>query len=239
MSQQKSKILGMLTRVIIASSTHLDLHHERMSRDFLESSATALRELYRPLLIDHDFDRQIGVILNAKVAELPDGEYGLFLVVGKFQQSAEVSSYKTGEANVVHEEYDRAFEGLEEYLWSEWTVGPEVTPLDHELDVAELLALHLDSTKIDESGEVYKVKRHIASVGGLEIHVFKDHLPAHFHVISKQRKMNARFSLETLEYLSTKNGVVKADDLKKIIDFFQRHPDQLAILRAEHLRLNA
>jgi hypothetical protein len=229
----------MLISVKMASSTHLDLHYERMSRHFLENSAIALRESYCPLLIDHDFDRQIGVILNAKVAELPDGEYGLFLVIGEFQEPADISGYETGQVNVAHRDYDGAFEGLEEYLSSEWTAGPAVTSLDHELDVAELLAIHLDSTKIDESGEVYKVKRHVASIGGLEIHVFKDHLPAHFHVISKQRKMNARFSLETLEHLSTKNGVVKADDLKKIIDFFQRHPDQLAKLRAEHLRLNA
>ena len=230
----------MLTDVILASTTHLDLHYERTSRDFLEDNAAELKKAYRPYLIDHDFDRQIGVILNAKVAVLPDGEHGLFLVVGIFEEASEKANYVIGADNVAHELYVDQLDGIEDSVILR--EGREVTPLERDLSLTELLAIHLDSTKVMDSGDVYKVKRYIASVGDLEVHVYaKDHPgeePGHFHVKSMQRKIDARFNLETLECVSVKRGRLTADDSRKIANFFTTHPDQLVKLKAEHRRLN-
>jgi hypothetical protein len=230
----------MLTDVVLASTTHLDLHYERMSRDFLESSAASMKKVHRPYLIDHDFDRQIGVVLNARVAELPDGEHGLFLVVGLFDELGEKACYETGDDNLVHGLYDDLLDGIEEGVVLQ--EGREVTSLERELSLPELLAIHLDSTKVMKSGEVYKVKRYIVSVGDLSIHVYaKDHpgeKPGHFHVKSKQRKIDARFNLDTLECMNVKGGRLKADDPSKIVNFFTTHPEHLATLRDEHRRLN-
>ena len=230
----------MLTRVILASTTHLDLHNERMARGALESSARQIRERYVPFLIEHDFDRQIGVLLNAKVAKLPDGEYGLFAVVGEFENLSEKTAYKNGARNTVHEWYAEELEGIEGNFSLRSDENSCVSPAQRNQSVAELLAIHLDSTAITDSGEVYKIKRYIASVGDLVIHVYpKDHKPEHFHVVSKQRRINARFDLQTLKHLSNKRGTIKNDDVKKIGNFFETHPDQLRTLRDEFRRLNA
>lgn len=233
----------MLTRVILASSTHLDLHQERMARSALENGARQIRKNYVPLLIEHDFDRQIGVLLNAKVAKLPDGEYGLFAVAGEFENASEKITYKNGERNTVHGRYEQELEGIEERVSLPSAGSLEATPSPRNLNIAEQLAIHLDSTKVLDTGEVYKINRHIASAGDLEIHVFpKDHPnenPGHFHIISKQRKINARFNIETLKHLSNKKGSLTNNDLKKITNFFETHPAALKLLREEHHRLNA
>lgn len=51
-----------------------------MARSALETGARQIRKKYVPLLIEHDFNRQIGVLLNAKVAKLPDGEFALLRI---------------------------------------------------------------------------------------------------------------------------------------------------------------
>ena len=214
-----------------------------MARSALESGARQIRKKYVPFLIEHDFDRQIGVLLNAKVAKLPDGEYGLFAVAGEFENEVERIAYKNGERNTVHKKYAEELEGIEERVSLTSAESPEATPAPRNLNVAEQLAIHLDSTKVLDTGEVYKVKRYIASTGDLEIHVYpKDHPnenPGHFHIISKQRKIDARFNIDTLALLSHKNGSFTNSDLKKITNFFETHPDALKSLREEHHRLNA
>jgi hypothetical protein len=233
----------MLTRVLLASSTHLDLHDERMARSALESGAKQIRKKYVPLLIEHDFDRQIGILLNAKVAKLPDGEYGLFAVAGEFENASEKIAYKNGERNTVHERYEEELEGIVERVSLASVESLEATSSPRNLNIAELLAIHLDSTKVLDTGEVYKIKRYIASAGDLEIHVYpKDHPnenPGHFHIISKQRNIDTRFNIETLKHQSNKKGSLTNNDLKKIINFFETHPAALKLLREEHHRINA
>ena len=233
----------MLTRVILASSTHLDLHNERMARSVLENSARHIRKKYVPFLIEHDFDRQIGVLLDARVARLPDGEYGLFAVAGEFESFSERIAYKNGEKNTVHKQYAAELEGIEERVSLAPAESSEATPMPRNLNIAELLEIHLDSTKVLDTGEVYKIKRYIASTGDLEIHVYpKDHPnenPGHFHIVSKQRGIDARFNIETLQHLSNKKGSIKKDDLRKIKNFFETHASELKLLRDEHHRLNA
>jgi len=221
----------------------LDLHQERMARSALENGARQIRNKYVPFLIEHDFDRQIGVLLNAKVAKLPDGEFGLFAVAGEFENANERNKYKNGEKNTVHERYAEALEGIENRVSLSPAESMGVTPTIRNLNVAEQLANHLDSTKVLNTGEVYKIKRYIASVGDLGIHVYgKDHPnenPGHFHIVSKQRNIDARFNIETFEHLSDKKGSLTRSDLKKIANFFETHPAALKSLQEEHHRLNA
>src|ERR1019366_6407020 len=106
----------MLTRVILAGTTHLDLHYQRMSRGALDDGVRQIQESYIPFLIDHDFNCQIGILLDAKVAKLQDGEHGLFAVAGIFEDPSEEVAYKNGEKNTVHERYEAELEGVETSL---------------------------------------------------------------------------------------------------------------------------
>jgi hypothetical protein len=214
-----------------------------MARSALENSARQIRKKYVPLLIEHDFDRQVGVLLNAKVAKLPDGEYGLFAVAGEFENEGEKIAYKSGERNTVHKKYSEELKGIEATVSLTSAESLEATPAPRNLNIAEQLAIHLDSIKVLDTGEVYKIKRYIASAGDLEIHVYpKDHPnenPGHFHITSKQRKIDARFNIDTLKFLSNKKGSLTNNDLKKITNFFESHPAALKSLRKEYHRLNA
>ncbi|GAG28127.1 unnamed protein product, partial [marine sediment metagenome] len=58
----------------------------------------------------------------------------------------------------------------------------------------------------------------------------------HFHVISKQRKINARFNIETLDYINMKEGIISPKDIKKIQNFFKTHPGPLKLLKDEYSR---
>ena len=107
------------------------------------------------------------------------------------------------------------------------------------LNVADLLETHLNSTQVLPNGTVYKIKRFIAKTGDLKIEVYpNDHYPPHFHIISKQRGINARFDIETLKYINTKQGKITPKDTKKIQNFFKTDPKILDFLRSEHLRLS-
>jgi len=94
------------------------------------------------------------------------------------------------------------------------------------LDIDELL-------KLNEQNH-----RFIASTGDLRIVVYpKDHSPQHFHVISKQRKIDARFDIATLNLINAKQGSIQEKDIKKIQNFFKTFPDCLKKLRNEHARM--
>lgn len=224
----------MKKQVIIASTTHTDSHHEKFSKEALDSMAEQVNSKYKPYLIDHDPNRQIGVVLCGKVRILDDNEYGLFAVIGIFENAEEAKKY---ELNCINTEWQRYIYILEN---ASTVVESQLQYLESykKDDIATLLETHLDSTAIWTDGRVYKIKRLIASTGDLEFHVFpKDHYPPHFHVISKQRGINVRFHIHTLEVISSKAGKVTRDDVKKIKNFFETHPVQLKKLRDEHERM--
>lgn len=104
--------------------------------------------------------------------------------------------------------------------------------------IAELLDSHLDSTRVWPNGRVIQIRRLIATVKDLKIEIHpKDHRPPHFHVTSKQRNINARFSTLTLALLDSDQNYITHDDVKKIQNFFEDHPDSLVLLQNEHRRL--
>ena len=61
-------------------------------------------------------------------------------------------------------------------------------------------------------------KERIAKIEHLEVLIYSnDHLPPHFHVKSNDLKINAKFAIETGEYLS---GEISSKDAKKIKAFY-------------------
>jgi hypothetical protein len=228
----------------IASTTHVDLHSDRLSKSALEDMARQIGARYVPYLIEHDWNKHVGVILYGKVFQLKDREYALGVVVGLFENEGEVAQFINGQPNVIGEGY-RKYLRVDELIQSadqrnqvqsgilELSESTNVSP-----SIANLLEAHLDSTKVLPDGTVYKVKFLVVPINDLRIELYpKDHFPTHFHVISKQRGINSRFDIDTLEPMSTKAGRVRNSDIKKIQNFFKTHPLVLQTLKRECDRL--
>lgn len=225
----------------IASTTHLDRHDERMAKSALDSFTKGICKKFIPVLIEHDPNRQIGVLLYGKVVKLDDGEYALYVVLGEFENELEKQKYLNGSPNKVWGKYVSYLAGIKDSTnpSSVNSNTPKIMDNYKDPNIVGLLETHLDSTQIWTDGRIYKIKRFIASAGDLQIHVHpKDHFPAHFHVLSKQRGIDARFDLETLDLINTKVGKVREEDIKKIKNFFEIHTDALEKLRSEHQRLS-
>lgn len=231
----------MKINTVIASTTHIDRHNERMAKSALDNFASRICKKFVPLLIEHDSNRQIGIILYGKVVQLEDGEYALYVVLGEFENEAEKQKYINGSPNKVWGKYAPYLADIKDStkVISANLNTSKIKNKHEESSLAELLETHLDSTQIWTDGRVYKIKRFIASTGDLQIHVYpKDHLPAHFHVLSKQRGIDARFDLKSLDLISTKIGKIREDDIKKIKNFFEIRPDALEKLKSEHQRMS-
>lgn len=223
----------------IASTTHIDRHNERMARSALDSMAEQIKERFIPQLVEHDPNQHIGVILYGEVFQLKDGEYALGVVSGIFKNNEEKETFKTGQPNNVWQDYKKYLDIDELFKLNEQNhQTKQINFFSQDSNIADLLETHLDSTQVLPDGTVYKIKRFIASTGDLRIEVYpKDHSPQHFHVISKQRKIDARFDIATLNLINTKQGSIQEKDIKKIQNFFNIFPDCLEKLRNEHARL--
>lgn len=222
----------------IASTTHIDRHNERMAKSALDGMADQIKGKYIPQLVEHDWNRHVGVLLYGEVFQLKDGEYALGVVAGLFENEDEKNKFKSGQPNKVWQNY-KHYLNTEELIGLSNRKEPDLVSQNRiPVNVADLLETHLDSTQVLPDGRVYKIKRFIAATGDLRIEVYpKDHEPSHFHVISKQRGINARFDIHTLELVNMKEGKIKKDDIKKIQDFFRISPTLLNRLRNEHSRM--
>jgi len=229
----------------IASTTHVDRHLECLTKGALVGMEQQIRRKYIPSLMEHDRNKQMGVILYGKVFQLRDGEYALGVVTGLFENENERNKFKLGQPNEVWKNYENYLpinkliklidennkEENQRQNVSSSNKGPK-------LSVADLLEMHLDSTQVLPDGTIYKIKRLIAVIGGLKIEVYpKDHQPTHFHVVSKQRNINAKFDIETLALISAKENNISERNARKIQNFFKSHPTALERLRREHSRL--
>ncbi len=107
-------------------------------------------------------------------------------------------------------------------------------------DLSRDLTESLESLRIWKDGRVYIIKGIIDSINDLKICIYpNDHLPPHFHVVSKQKDLNARFNVYTLDFIDMKHGKISKDDIKKIkYHFLERRPQSLEKLRSEYERLN-
>jgi len=224
----------------IVSTTHVDRNNDQMTKNALESMAMQINRKHLPLLIEHDPKKIIGSVLYGEVFQLNDGEYALGTVSGIFDNKKEILSFKIGQPNI---EWERCKKHLNanELKKSRENNQVKIQNMNNwrsNITTAELLEKHLDSTQIGANGTVYNIKRRVGTSGDLVIHVYpKDHRPHHFHVISKQRGINARFTLNPIELLNTKNGEIKKNDIIKIKDFF-KNPIHKKKLMDEYFRLN-
>ena len=62
-------------------------------------------------------------------------------------------------------------------------------------------------------------KERVATIDDLQVIIFpNDHNPPHFHVLSKNKEINAKFTIERCELIS---GEISSKNLKKIKAFYQ------------------
>lgn len=225
----------------IASTTHLDYHGQRMSKKALDEFSMQIKARYMPLLDNHDFDRHIGVHLSARVVGLEDGEYALLIVSGIFVRESDAAAFQHGAVNTVWRDYESVLDNfaarvraLPHSTFDE--LSPEDVAYPHTL--AGQLELHLDSTSVAPDGTVYLTKQRVATVRDLEINIYpKDHQPPHFHVRSRQRNMDARFHIESLEFINEKHGTIRPKEIRQIQDFFEKNPAMYVQLQHEYQRL--
>lgn len=102
------------------------------------------------------------------------------------------------------------------------------------------LEKYLNSTEFLPDWRIYHVKRAIARIFDLSLEVYpKDHRPAHFHVVSISRGLNARFSIETLEYLSDKWSTdISNKDIRRVQEFLREYPNIHEALKSELVRMS-
>ena len=201
--------------------------------------STRIRSVYIPLLVDHDFRQLIGVVLNSRVIDLGDGEYALLALSGVFDDDREASQFPRETANSVWHDFEADMDELEVAVRREYQ--PEKLEPREEagtLGLAERLGIFLDTTEIAPDGSVYLVKRQVVSLGDLTVEVYADHEPPHFHVVSKQRDMNARFRLDTLEQYEMKSGQIRSGDVKRVQEYFINNSDEYERLKRMHRQMN-
>lgn len=220
----------------IASTTHIDVYLERMTKEALNGMAQQINSKYIRQTVEHQPGLQIGIVLCGKIKQLSDGEFGLFAVFGIFDNESEYRKYPLGTPNIVWEKYVSLLNDVSTEIKE--LHQEDASTKDEIPSIATLLERHLDSTAIWEDGSVYKVKHLIARSKDLEFHVYpKDHYPPHFHVTSKQRGIEARFHIDTLELVSIKNGNVRNSDAKKVRNFFETYPDKWKALKEAYARM--
>jgi hypothetical protein len=156
-------------------------------------------------------------------------------VFGIFEDESEYLKYPVREKNIVWQKYLHLLDDVSTDVQNSRSTD---SLEEEDSSIAVLLERHLDSTAIWEDGTVYKVKHLIARSKDLEFHIYpKDHYPPHFHVISKQRGIDARFHIETIELVSMKKGSIKNSDAKKVKNFFETYPNMLKKLKDEYIRM--
>ncbi len=78
------------------------------------------------------------------------------------------------------------------------------------------LYFNVESTKNLKKG--IKIKERLATIRNMQITIYSnDHYPPHFHVKSKDRKIDAKFKIENCEFIS---GKIESKDLKRLNAFF-------------------
>lgn len=215
----------------IASTTHIDGRGTRFAKDALEDMAVQVKERYIRYTNEHDPDQLLGVLLYGEVFQLNDGEFALGVVIGEYEFDKDRTVYAVGAKNIKWNNYKDSLdiEGLciSQNLNS---ITPDpIKPISlSELSLSESLALFLDYTRVNDGGQVYEIRQYVDKTDGLSIEVYPkdhDHQP-HYHVISKQRGINARFDVKTHELISQKTGKIKPSDIKKIQAYFKNPTNQ-------------
>jgi hypothetical protein len=90
------------------------------------------------------------------------------------------------------------------------------------MNVEEQLQLYLEKyinqTIVDNERGVYFVKELVCKIKNMKIEIYpKEHVPPHFHVKSKDRSINAYFSIDDCMFIK---GRISNNNLKRIEAFF-------------------
>lgn len=222
--------------LMIATTTHIDLHGMRMSKDSVEGMVQTIKQKYFPLQLNHDDSaKKLGVIVSAKSFEMPDGETALGAIVVIHSDEKVAEEFPDGAENMVFDEFNTAIDTKILMIAHDvkmLTYVEEVQTLEQSLE--SFLRSHI----VMPDGQIRTNKHLIASTGDFNIVIYpKDHRPAHFHLISEQRGIDARISIDTLELIRMKQGKISNKDLKMIKLFFRTRPKVLKKMRSEALRL--
>jgi len=91
-----------------------------------------------------------------------------------------------------------------------------LTILEHRLNYYFSIEEFIIDTILKFPG--YEFKEKVNVLGNLRILIFSnDHIPPHFHVISNDGKVDAKFKIENCELIE---GKISASDLKRINAFY-------------------
>jgi len=82
----------------------------------------------------------------------------------------------------------------------------------------------------------YVIKERIETVRHMQIIIYSnDHNPPHFHVISSDNSVNAKFTIETCELIS---GEIGTKDIKRIKAFYQSPKTEILMKKAWNKKSN-
>jgi len=229
----------MNIKIWILSTTHIDRQNQRMAKSALDDMENQINTKYLPQLIEHDWDKRVGIVLYAEVFQLNDWEYALWWVIGIFENEAEREEYKIWAINNISLEY-KHYLNIETLINMVDRNKPDTLKKeDIDFNVWNELEKYLNSTNIAPDWRVYHIKKFIAWFWWIKIELYpKDHdNPKHFHVISKQHNLNARFDLNTFEYISTKHWKITNKLKKQVKQFFLDNIMYIEKLKMEYKRM--
>lgn len=220
----------------IASTTHEDLHGMRISKSALLDFRNSISENYIRYQINHNDDGpKLGVLAGAKLFEFPDGETGLSVIIIKHSDPEKAAIFSVGGLNNVFDQFQEAI--VVDFLLALHAVKM-ANYVRTELSLEDQLEAFFQSHIVGADGQIRTNKYLVTKVGGFRIEVYpEDHRPAHFHLISKPRKIDVRFTIDPLEWLSDKQGTISNKDEKIVKLFFRTHPSELKKLKLEAKRL--
>ena len=112
------------------------------------------------------------------------------------------------------------------------------------MEILEKILTHLLQVYMNYDDEVIEElliepnlarKERVGKIEGLDVHIYtNDHNPPHFHVKTKDKTIDAKFSIETGEYLS---GEIDSKNLKRIKAFYLSPKTKLVLQKVWDKRL--
>jgi len=220
--------------VAIVVTSHLDKHGERFSKKAVVDVVKQIKNKLLPMRFNHDETAgDQGAVLSAVDFKLNDGEIAVGIVAVHFDNDEQRQKYKIGEINPYFDQYK---ELINVDLLSALNDMKMLLNEPENMGIREALNAYLNSHYLDDNGKETVRKYNVCNIGDFSIDIFPgDHQPAHFHVLSKQRGINARISVDNLDLISIKAGERKISkrDLKLIKRFFQSQPGQYDKLKRD------
>jgi hypothetical protein len=215
----------------IGATTHVDLHGERFAPEAIDVFVESISKQYYPFLLDHQADKPVGALVSAKKFGFSDGEFGVALLIVFYTSKHAAVSFPAGRTNEQFGELQQLID-IDKLLKAHDHKIARLEGSAPSLSPEEALEAYLSSHIVEEDGRVRVLKHFIAQYGDLKIEVYPaDHKPAHFHVVSKQRGINVRFDLASLEVISSKQGKLRSKEAELIRQFLKSNPTVLSNLR--------